>query len=121
FHRLSPVRFYLPCARCRLHPFPTRRSSDLSNDPMAIFLTVGLIEVLLGRTELGFGLVTFFLQQMVVGGLAGLAVGRLAVMAVNRVNLEAAGMYPLVVSASGLVAYGIAAALGGSGFLAVFI
>jgi len=99
----------------------TLEIESASNDPMAIFLTVGLIEVLLGRTELGFGLVTFFLQQMVVGGLAGLAVGRLAVIAVNRVNLEAAGMYPLVVSASGLVAYGVAAGLGGSGFLAVFL
>src|SRR5690606_15189576 len=51
----------------------------------------------------------------------GLVAGKLAVTLVNRINLEAAGMYPLVVTASGLISFGVAAALGGSGFLAVFI
>lgn len=99
----------------------TLEIESASNDPMAIFLTVGLIEVLLGRTEIGLGLVGFFLQQMVVGGVVGLLAGKATVAVVNRINLDAAGMYPLVVTASGLVCFGIAAALGGSGFLAVFI
>ncbi len=99
----------------------TLEIESASNDPMAIFLTVGLIEVLLARTELGLGLGMLFLQQMVVGAVVGLAVGKLAVGLVNRINLEAAGMYPLLVSASGLASFGIAAAFGGSGFLAVFL
>ncbi len=99
----------------------TLEIESASNDPMAIFLTIGLIEVLLGRTEMGAGLLVLFLQQMTVGGIVGLLVGRGAVAIVNRINLQAAGMYPLVVTASGLVCFGIAAALGGSGFLAVFI
>ncbi|HEU5208398.1 MAG TPA: potassium/proton antiporter [Longimicrobiales bacterium] len=99
----------------------TLEIESASNDPMAIFLTVGIIEVLLGTTELGLGLVGFFLQQMVVGAIVGVLVGRGAVAIVNRINLEAAGMYPLIITASGLICFGIAAALGGSGFLAVFI
>jgi cell volume regulation protein A len=39
----------------------------------------------------------------------------------NRINLAAAGMYPILVSGFGLLAYGAAASLGGSGFLAVYI
>lgn len=99
----------------------TLEIESASNDPMAIFLTVGLIEVLLGTTEPGLGLVGLFLQQMVIGAVVGVLAGKASVAAVNRINLESAGMYPLVVTASGLICFGIAAALGGSGFLAVFI
>lgn len=99
----------------------TLEIESASNDPMAIFLTVGLIEVLLGTTEPGLGLVGLFLQQMVIGAVVGILAGKASVAAVNRINLESAGMYPLVVTASGLICFGIAAALGGSGFLAVFI
>src|SRR5690606_29382506 len=42
-----------------------------SNDPMAIFLTIGCIEVLLGNIEFGPGLLFLFLSQMVMGGVCG--------------------------------------------------
>ena len=99
----------------------TLEIESASNDPMAIFLTVGLIQILLGTTEPGLGLVGLFLQQMVIGAVVGILVGKASVAVVNRINLESAGMYPLVVTAGGLICFGIAAALGGSGFLAVFI
>lgn len=92
-----------------------------SNDPMAIFLTVGMLQVLLGRMEIGTDLLWLFVLQMGVGALAGIAVGRAGVWAVNRVNLDAAGLYPILVSAFGLLAYGLAASLQGSGFLAVYV
>lgn len=92
-----------------------------SNDPMAIFLTVGLLQLLLGRMEMGPDLVWLFLLQMVLGTVVGLAVGRGAVWLVNWVNLGAAGLYPVLASAAGLLAYGVAASLGGSGFLAVYL
>jgi len=105
---------------------PKRLSSTLeiesgSNDPMAIFMTVGLIEILTGRMEMGPALLLLFLTQMAVGSLVGLGVGYVAVSVVNRINLDAAGLYPVLVTAFGLLAFGLAATLGGSGFLAIYL
>ena len=92
-----------------------------SNDPMAIFLTIGLVEVLTQRMELGAGLLTLFAAQMGIGALVGAACGWLGVRVINRINLGAAGLYPVLAGACGLVAFGLAAALGGSGFLSIYL
>ncbi len=92
-----------------------------ANDPMAIFMTIGCIELLSGRIELGLGLLQLFLSQMILGAIVGLAVGWAAVWVVNRIKLDAAGLYPILVTAFGLLGFGLAAAVGGSGFLAVYI
>lgn len=92
-----------------------------ANDPMAIFLTVGLLEVLTGRAELGWELLTLFLLQMGVGLAVGLGMARLAVLGINRINLEAPGLYPVLTTACGLLTFGLAAVLGGSGFLAIYV
>ena len=92
-----------------------------SNDPMAVFLTIGVAEVILGQMELGLPLLGFLAMQAVIGGVAGLAVGRLSALLNNRINLDAAGLYPILTAACGLFAYGAAASLGGSGFLSVYI
>ncbi|HET6568251.1 MAG TPA: potassium/proton antiporter [Rhodothermales bacterium] len=92
-----------------------------SNDPMAIFLTVGLIEVLLGDRSLGVGMATFFVSQMGLGLVVGYGVGRISAWVVNRINLDAAGLYPVLVLAVGFAAFGLAAFIGGSGFLAVYV
>jgi cell volume regulation protein A len=105
---------------------PDRLTSTLevesgSNDPMAIFLTLGLIQVITGGADSTQELVVLFLNQFGFGALAGLGVGRLATAAINRINLAYPGLYPLLALAFGLVAFGLAAVLGGSGFLAVYI
>ncbi|HXW08892.1 MAG TPA: potassium/proton antiporter [Vicinamibacterales bacterium] len=92
-----------------------------SNDPMAIFLTIGLVEVLASRMTLGWDLATLFVMQMGVGTLVGLGTGALAVHVINRINLGAAGLYPVLAGACGFVAYGLAATLGGSGFLSIYL
>lgn len=92
-----------------------------SNDPMAVFLTVGLLAVLLGDLDPGLGLARLFLLQMSVGAVAGVVAGKLGVAANNRINLDAAGLYPVLTGSFGFLAFGLAAALGGSGFLAVYI
>jgi cell volume regulation protein A len=105
---------------------PTRLAATLemesgSNDPMAIFLTVGLLQVLSGRLPLGPGLLGLFVTQMAVGTLVGLAIGYASVWLVNRIHLDAAGLYPILVGTCGLLAYGLAASLDGSGFLAAYL
>jgi potassium/hydrogen antiporter len=92
-----------------------------SNDPMAVFLTVGILEVLLGRMTPGWGLLWFLLLQVSVGVGVGTLLGRAASVTINRINLDAAGLYPVLTAAAGLLAYGLAATLGGSGFLAVYL
>ncbi|MEX0588621.1 MAG: potassium/proton antiporter [Cyanobium sp.] len=105
---------------------PDRLTSTLevesgSNDPMAIFLTLGLIGVITGRADSAQALALLFVAQFGVGTLAGIGVGRLATWSINRINLDYPGLYPLLALAFGLVAFGLAAVLGGSGFLAVYI
>ncbi len=92
-----------------------------SNDPMAIFMTVGLLEVLTGRLDFGPGLLTLFIQQMGIGAVVGVGAGWLAVRAVNRIQLAAPGLYPVLAGACGLAAFGLAASTGGSGFLAIYL
>lgn len=92
-----------------------------SNDPMAVFLTIGFLEVVLGRMSLGPEFVWFFVWHMGVGAAVGLALGHAVAVAVNRVNLSAAGLYPVLTGAAAILTYGLAATLGGSGFLAVYL
>ncbi|QDV39329.1 potassium/proton antiporter [Tautonia plasticadhaerens] len=92
-----------------------------SNDPMAIFLTLGLIQVILGEMALGPDLLGLLARQALWGTIAGLAVGFAGVTLINRMRLEAEGLYPVLASTCGLLAFGIAAALGGSGFLSVYL
>ena len=92
-----------------------------SNDPMAIFLTIALVEVLNGQSSLGIDVLQLFVLQMGVGAVAGLAVGWLAVATINRMNLATAGLYPVLTSSFALLAFGTAAVFGGSGFLAIYL
>jgi potassium/hydrogen antiporter len=94
-----------------------------ANDPMAIFLTVTLVELIeagLPESNVTLVFVVDFVREMGLGFLLGLAGGYLIVRLVNRLDLES-GLYPVVVLAASLVLFGIAGALHGSGFLAVYV
>jgi cell volume regulation protein A len=92
-----------------------------SNDPMAIFLTVGCIELITGETSLGFSLLRLFASQMGVGAIVGVSMGVVAVRVINRIKLDSAGLYPVLVTGFGLLTFGFTVLLGGSGFLAVYL
>jgi cell volume regulation protein A len=92
-----------------------------SNDPMAIFLTVVCLQILTGVLEPGPDILTLFLRQAILGGLIGWLVGRGTAIVLTRIGLDSAGLYPVLVSASGLLAFGAAAVAGGSGFLSVYV
>jgi len=92
-----------------------------SNDPMAIFLTLGIIGIIMGTAGSAVAVLMLFVLQFGVGAAIGVGVGRVAGWAVNRANLDHAGLYPLLAMAFGLLAFGLAAVLGGSGFLAVYL
>jgi potassium/hydrogen antiporter len=92
-----------------------------SNDPMAIFLTVALIEILLGHhNSFGWGMLIEFVTQLGLGALAGIIGGRALTATINALRLTPA-LYPLLALAGGLLIYGSAAVIGGSGFLAAYL
>lgn len=92
-----------------------------ANDPMAIFLTVGIIQLLTGETGSIQELVPLFLKQMGLGLVVGYGVARLSQQVINRINLASGGLYPILTMSCGLLAFGLAALLEGSGFLAIYI
>ena len=92
-----------------------------SNDPMAVFLTVTLIDMLAsGQTGLHWSLLTHLVREFGIGGVVGLGGGWLMLQMVNRINL-ATGLYPILVIAGGLFVFAVTNALHGSGFLAVYL
>jgi cell volume regulation protein A len=91
------------------------------NDPMAIFLTIGCVELLVADGgELSWGLVVDFANQIAGGAAIGLAAGFALVWLINRLEL-AAGLYPVLAMAFALFTFGGAQSLGASGFLAVYL
>jgi potassium/hydrogen antiporter len=99
----------------------TLEIESASNDPMAIFLTVALLEVLVaGGTSLDAAVLLAFVKQFGIGALLGLAGGWLLVWLINRLTLLS-GLYPLLAAAGGLLIFAVTAQLGGSGFLAIFL
>jgi cell volume regulation protein A len=66
-------------------------------------------------------LIPMFVQQMAVGAVIGYGLGRAAVVAINRLRLEYEGLYPVFTLSMVLLVYGLAVALGGNGFLAVYL
>lgn len=92
-----------------------------SNDPMAVFLTVTLIDMIAsGQTGLHWSLLTHLLREFGIGTVLGLGGGWLMLQLVNRINL-AGGLYPILVVAGGLAVFSLTNALHGSGFLAVYL
>lgn len=105
--------------RGRLRPLLELESG--SNDPMAVFLTIAMIELLTEPDVAVADLLPMFLQQMTVGGAVGWALARVAVVTINRLRLDYEGLYSVLGVAVVLLVYGVTAELGGSGFLAVYL
>lgn len=92
-----------------------------SNDPMAIFLTVMLVELIAADVSYpDMGVLIGFFQQMGLGVALGLSGGLLISVTVNRIDLEGA-LYPVMVLGAALFLFALAGILGGSGFLAVYV
>ncbi|HJW75810.1 MAG TPA: potassium/proton antiporter [Thermoleophilia bacterium] len=91
------------------------------NDPMAVFLTLGLISLAMDPSTGWWELIPSFLMQMAVGGLVGFAFGKLIVFVINHVQLEHDGLYPVLSLSLVTMTYGVAVLLDGSGFLAVYV
>lgn len=94
-----------------------------TNDPMAIFLTIALVEVLAsGERSAGIniGMLAMFVQQMGLGVILGLLGGMMIVLVVSKLDTDR-GLTPIFVLALALLVFSFTGAVGGSGFLAVYV
>jgi cell volume regulation protein A len=92
-----------------------------SNDPMAVFLTVGLIQMLTVPETAPGSVALMFLYQMGLGAAFGVGLGKTMVFILNHLKLLHEGIYPVFTLAFACLIYGATAAVGGSGFLAVYV
>ena len=92
-----------------------------TNDPMAVFLTVGFIELLQHPQLAWYSLIPDFFLEMTIGALGGFLLGHVAVRLINHIHLNFEGLYAVLSLALALGIYALIALLGGSGFLAVYI
>lgn len=92
-----------------------------SNDPMGVVLVLAIIQLLINPATSFGELLGFFVVQMTVGAVLGLAMGELIRWTLNTVKLELTGIYPVLSVAFAILTYGLTAELKGSGFLAVYL
>ncbi|HWT56425.1 MAG TPA: potassium/proton antiporter [Rhizobium sp.] len=94
-----------------------------TNDPMAIFLTIALVEVLASGEHyagINIGMLAMFVQQMGLGVILGLLGGMMIVLIVSKLDTDR-GLTPIFVLALALLVFSFTGAVGGSGFLAVYV
>jgi potassium/hydrogen antiporter len=91
------------------------------NDPVAVLLVIGFIDWIQQPDYGVLDLVLLFVREMGIGAVAGVAVGLAAVQLLRRTRLASAGLYPVATLSAAGLAFGGAATLHGSGFLAAYI
>ncbi len=92
-----------------------------SNDPMAVFLTITIIQLITLQLKGVVPIFGSFALQMGLGTLIGLLCGKGIVFVLNRLQFSYEGLYPVFCLASAFLIYSVTYILKGSGFLAVYI
>ncbi len=91
-----------------------------SNDPMAIFLTVLMLELIGSGGQFTWSSAQLLLEQFGIGAIGGAAGGWLLTWMLRKLELEA-GLYVLLVTTTGIAVFALIGLIGGSGFLAIYI
>jgi potassium/hydrogen antiporter len=96
-------------------------SESGTNDPMAVFLTISLVELITVKETSLWELAGFFVIQMCLGFLIGMGGGRFMVFLINKLRFPIEGFYTVFALAFALLIYSLTSFLKGSGFLAVYV
>jgi len=94
-----------------------------TNDPMAIFLTMALVQLLStgqGYNGVDMQLLRLFVEQIGLGLALGLIGGAIIVFVLKRISIER-GLAPIFMLTMALLVFSYTGAVGGSGFLAVYV
>ena len=92
-----------------------------SNDPMAYFLTVAVMGLLLSGEKSAASIIPLFIRQVIIGVSLGLIAGKLGKEIINRISLDYVGLYPVLVIALMFFTFSSTDFLGGNGFLAIYM
>jgi cell volume regulation protein A len=100
---------------------PTLELESGSNDPMAYVLTIVFLTLVINQDQSFISIISLFLQQMILGGIAGFAFGILSKFIINKIKLDFEGLYPVLVIALMFITFSATNFVGGNGFLAIYI
>lgn len=103
----------------KLQPLLELESS--SNDPMAVLLTVTLLNYATGGESAFLEGGMFLVLQLLIGVAVGYGAGRFMVWLLNHLGLSSAGLYAIASIALVLLTYSGATFMHGNGFLAVYV
>ena len=98
----------------------TLQIESATNDPMAILLTTVMLAIISGQSTSWVESLMIFAMQFGLGILFGLIFGFFGRFIIASLSLGS-GLYALLVFGIGLIGFSLTAAIGGSGFLAIFI
>jgi cell volume regulation protein A len=91
------------------------------NDPMAVFLTVLMLEWIHAGPPNGWAAIGLLLWEMLFGAAAGLFVGWTMKKRLVRLRLGSGALYPILLLALALFTFAATTVLHGSGFVAVYV
>ncbi len=99
----------------------TLEIESATNDPMAIILTITIIQLIQGTFSSPVFFVVNLGWQILAGSLIGYLIGKVGPYIINKAKLETGGFYLVLTLGLCFLSYGLASEIKGNGFLAVFI
>jgi len=103
------------------HIRPTLEFESGSNDPMAYILTIVFIGLVQNGEQSFWSVLLMFLTQLLLGGALGYLFGLGSKYVINHIKLDYEGLYPVLSITLMILTYSVTTAIGGNGFLAVYI
>ena len=103
------------------HIRPTLEFESGSNDPMAYILTIVFIGLVQNGDKTVWSVLPMFFLQLALGGGLGYLSGLGSKYVINHIKLDYEGLYPVLSITLMFLTYSVTTAIGGNGFLAVYI
>lgn len=92
-----------------------------SNDPMAFFLTISFISLVMEPETSLWSMIPRFFIGMSLGAVVGYGSGKLMQYVINRIRLNVVGLYPVLTLSMVFFTFSFTDFIGGNGFLAVYL